>query len=37
MYKPAFLEYKTDGIYVGYEHRWYSKDEYLIARLKDLI
>lgn len=22
---------------VGYEHRWYSKDEYLIARLKDLI
>jgi len=37
MYRPAFLEYKTDGIYVGYEHRWYSKDEYLIARLKDLI
>lgn len=21
----------------NYEHRWYSKDEYLIARLKDLI
>lgn len=21
----------------NYEHRWYNKDEYLIARLKDLI
>jgi hypothetical protein len=37
MYRPDFSIYKTDSIYVGYEHRWYSKDEYLIARLKDLI
>ena len=36
-YRPDFTEYRTDSIYVGYEHRWYSKDEYLIARLKDLI
>jgi len=25
-----------DSIYV-YEHRWYDKDEYLVARLRDLI
>ena len=29
--------YRTDDINFSYEHRWYSKDEYLIARLKDLI
>ena len=37
MYRPAFLEYKSDGIFDVYEHRWYTKNEYLIARLKDLI
>jgi hypothetical protein len=29
--------YRTDDINFSYEHRWYNKDEYLIARLKDLI
>ena len=37
MYRPDFSIYRTDSIYVGYEHRWYTKNEYLIARLKDLI
>ena len=29
--------YRTDDINFSYEHRWYNKDEYLIARIKDLI
>ena len=34
--------YCITAMYTGpgtpvYEHRWYNKDEYLIARLKDLI
>ena len=40
------LAYCVTAMYTGpytgpgtpvYDHRWYSKDEYLIARLKDLI
>ena len=29
--------YRIGDINFDYENRWYSKDEYLIARLKDLI
>jgi hypothetical protein len=29
--------YRSGDINFSYEHRWYNKDEYLIARLKDII
>ena len=29
--------YRAGDMDYLYEHRWYDKDEYLIARLKDLI
>ena len=34
--------YRLTAMYTGpgtpvYDHRWYDKDEYLVARLKDLI
>lgn len=36
------LAYCVTAMYTGpgtpvYDHRWYNKDEYLIARIKDLI
>lgn len=29
--------FRTNDLTFDYENRWYTKDEYLIARLKDLI